>query len=104
VVRIASIVGGSRWRQVFCTVLLSTIILVALHSHVCADPLTDQPLNGGHHCLVCIAAHLPSATSNVMAVPLPPSSCHVAVASTDSVLHRETQIAFSLYMRPPPLA
>lgn len=100
----ASIIGGSRWRQVFCTVLLSTIVLVALHSHVCADPLGDQPLNGGHHCLLCIAAHLPSAMSHVSVVPVPPRASHVAIVSTSARVKHESEIAFSLYMRPPPTA
>ncbi len=100
----ASIIEGSRWRQVFCTVLLSTIVLVALHSHVCADPLTDQPLNGGHHCLLCIAAHLPSAMSQAAVVPAPPRACHVAIASANAGVNHESEIAFSLYMRPPPSA
>ena len=98
----ASIIGGSRWRQVFCTVLLCTIVLVALHSHVCADPLTDQPLNGGHHCLRCVAAHLPSTMSNVAVVPLPPPTSHVAVVAPTSASKHDSEIAFSLYMRPPP--
>ena len=95
-------IGASRWRQVFCVVLLSAIVLVALHSHAWTDPLDEQPLNGGHHCLLCIAAHLPSATSNAAIAPLPPGYCTIAVASLDPNAQREAQLAFSLYMRPPP--
>ena len=98
----ALMIGASRWRQVFCVVLLSAIVLVALHSHSSIDPLDEQPLSGGHHCLLCIAAHLPSATSNTAIAPLPPASRILALASLDPHANREAQLAFSLYMRPPP--
>lgn len=98
----ASMIGASRWRQIFSTVLLSAIVLVALHSHSSIDPLDEQPLTGGHHCLLCIAAHLPSAVSNAAVTPLPPVVSPIAVIATNIAIKRETKIAFSLYMRPPP--
>jgi hypothetical protein len=98
----ATIIGASRWRQVFCVVLLSAIVLVALHRHSSIDPFDEQTPSGGHHCLLCIAAHQPSATSNTAIAPLPPGSRTIAVASINPHANREAQLAFSLYMRPPP--
>lgn len=95
-------IGASRWRQILCTVLLCTIVLVALHSHSSIDPFDEQPLSGGHHCLRCIAAHLPSAMSHAAVAPLPPAASSITQTATDTEARRETQIAFSLYMRPPP--
>ena len=96
-------IGASRWRQVFCAVLLSAIVLVALHSHSYIDPFDEQPMSGGHHCLLCIAAHLPSAMSSASIAPLLPVASSVALSATDSQVRPEAEIAFSLYMRPPPL-
>jgi hypothetical protein len=98
----ASMIGASRWRQILCTVLLCTMVLVALHSHSSIDPFDEQPLSGGHHCLLCIAAHLPSAMSNAAVAPLPPAASSIALTALHMEVKRETQIAFSLYMRPPP--
>jgi hypothetical protein len=90
------------WRRVFCAVVLSAIVLIALHSHAYVDPLDDQPINGGHHCLLCIAAHLPQAVSAGTPTPVPPGASAVTLSFTKMVATREPQIAFSLYMRPPP--
>jgi hypothetical protein len=100
--RMASIIGANRWRQILCTVLLCTIVLVALHSHSFIDPFDKQPISGRHHCLLCIAAHLPSAMSHVATAPLQPAATPVAQSTTDAEVTREPRIAFSLYMRPPP--
>lgn len=98
----ASMIGASRWRQLFCTVLLCAIALVAFHSHSASDPFDEQPMSGGHHCLLCVAAHLPSAMSTTTVVPVPPAAGSIALTLTDSEQRREAQITFSLYMRPPP--
>ena len=100
----ASMIGASRWRQVFCAVLLSAIVLVALHSHSYIDPLDEQPMSGGHHCLLCMTAHLPSALSSATFVPLPPAATSIAMTASDNEVKRDVQITFSLYMRPPPTA
>jgi hypothetical protein len=90
------------WRRIFCALVLSTIVLIALHSHAFLDPLDDQPINGGHHCLLCIAAHLPQAVSSSAEIPLLPNSSAVLLASSELGTPHEAQLAFSLYMRPPP--
>lgn len=90
------------WRRLFCALVLSAIVLIALHSHALLDPLDDQPINDGHHCLLCIAAHLPQAVSSRTQLPLLPSSFSILHASSEIHASHEAQLAFSLYMRPPP--
>ena len=90
------------WRKVFCTLVLSAIVLIALHTHASIDPLDDQPLNGGHHCLLCIAAHLPQAVSSGTVTPVPPTAAADTLSFAAAESAREPQLAFSLYMRPPP--
>lgn len=94
--------GG--WRKVFCALVLSAIVLIALHTHASIDPLDDQPLNGGHHCLLCITAHLPQAVNSGNPVVVPPVASTVTLAAVQMDQAREPQVAFSLYMRPPPAA
>lgn len=91
------------WRRIFCALVLSAIVLIALHSHAVLDPLDEQPINGGHHCLLCIAAHLPQAVSSTAQILLLPSSSAVLLTSSKTDVPHETQLAFSLYMRPPPV-
>ena len=90
------------WRRVFCTLVLSAIVLIALHSHAFLDPLDDQPINGGHHCLLCIAAHLPQAVSSSAPLPVPPTIVAMTLVSSGASLSPDAKLAFSLYMRPPP--
>lgn len=82
--------------------MLSAIVLIALHSHALLDPLDDHPISGGHHCLLCIAAHLPQAVSSNAQVLLLPNSSAVLLASGESDTAHEARLSFSLYMRPPP--
>ena len=92
------------WRRVFCALILSAIVLIALHSHAFLDPLDDQPINSGHHCMLCIAAHLPQAVSTSAPLPIPPSSMAMTPTSPGARLAPNAELAFSLYMRPPPTA
>lgn len=92
--------GG--WRKVFCALVLSAIVLIALHTHASFDPLDDQPLASGHHCLLCITAHLPQAVSSGTVAPLPPSTAADTLSLATMESAREPKLAFSLYMRPPP--
>lgn len=102
VTRTVSTMVRTRWRKIFCAVVLSAIVLVALHSHAYLDPLDEQPINGGHHCLLCITAHLPQAVSPGVSMPVPPAASSIALAFAKPDVTRESQLAFSLYMRPPP--
>ncbi len=93
-------VGG--WQKVFCVLVVSAIVLIALHTHASIDPLDDQPLNGGHHCLLCITAHLPQAVNSGTPLIVPPVTSTVTLAAAEMDVARELQVSFSLYMRPPP--
>ena len=90
------------WRKVFCALVVSAIVLIALHTHASIDPLDDQPLNGGHHCLLCITAHLPRAVNSPTPLVAPPVRSTVTLAASKLDAAREPQVSFSLYMRPPP--
>jgi hypothetical protein len=98
----ATMIGATRLRKISCALLLCGIVLVAMHSHATIDPLESQPISDGHHCQLCIAAHLPQVVSAAAAVLAPPGPSAVAPVIVELDAMGEPQLAFSLYMRPPP--
>ncbi len=85
-----------------CLLLLCVLSIDALHVH---DPLAAAaaPSGNPHHCVLCMAAHLPLALSPSAIAPTP--SCRQSdIALPADTYAYESLAGFPLYMRPPPLA
>jgi hypothetical protein len=72
----------------------------AIHVHRSVGPLEGVPLSS-HHCLLCVAAHLPVTISASPAAPLPRFSCAVPLPP-EQIGSYESAITLTLYTRPPP--
>jgi len=72
----------------------------AIHVHRSVGPLEGAPLSS-HHCLLCVAAHLPVTISASPAAPLPRISCAVPLPP-EQIGSYESAITLALYTRPPP--
>jgi hypothetical protein len=85
---------------VVCLLLLGLSSYDAIHVHRSVGPLEDAPL-APHHCLLCLAAHLPLTVNARPAAPV------IAVARRttlvfDQLGSYESASTFPLYTRPPP--
>lgn len=87
---------------VLCLLLMCVSSYDAIHVHRSVGPLESAPL-APHHCLLCLAAHLPVTISAGPAVPLPRFTC-AAPLPPEQARSYESTATFSFYIRPPPQA
>ena len=83
-----------------CLLLLGLSSYDAIHVHRSVGPLENAPLSP-HHCLLCLAAHLPLAVSASPAAPMLPVARATALVPKQ-VGRYESATSFPLYTRPPP--
>ncbi|MGI9102593.1 MAG: hypothetical protein ACR2IF_09140 [Terriglobales bacterium] len=90
----------ARWKAVLCLLLLCVLSIDALHVH---DPLATAgaPAGNPHHCVLCMAAHLPLAASPIAIVP-GPSRRQSGITLPIRMYAYQSLAGFQLYMRPPP--
>ncbi len=91
-----------RWKAVLCLLLLCVLSIDALHVH---DPFASAgaPSGNPHHCVLCMAAHLPLAVSPSTDAPIPQYR-RLSSLPPAAAYDYESLVGFSLYMRPPPAA
>ena len=86
---------------VLCLLLMCVSGYDAIHVHRSVGPLDNAPL-ATHHCLLCLAAHLPVTISAGPATPIPRFTC-AAPLPPEQVGSYESAAMLVLYIRPPPL-
>ena len=83
-----------------CLLLLCIISIEALHVH---DSLRPLLLTSSHHCVLCMAAHLPLAVCPDTVAPVP--RFRQTLGAVVLEVHRyESRAGSSLFTRPPPVA
>ena len=87
---------------VLCLLLMCLTSYDAIHIHRSVGPLESAPLTP-HHCLLCLAAHLPVTISAGPVAPLPRFTC-AAPLPPEQARSYESAATFPLYTRPPPQA
>ena len=87
---------------VLCLLLTCVIVLGAIHLHPSVGPLESAPL-APHHCLLCLAAHLPVTISLGPVDPLPRLAC-AGLLPLEAAVSYESAATLALYIRPPPQA
>jgi hypothetical protein len=85
---------------VVCLLLLGLSSYDAIHVHRSVGPLENAPL-APHHCLLCLAAHLPLTVSASPAAPMLPE-VQAAALVPEQVRCYESASRLPLYTRPPP--
>jgi hypothetical protein len=83
-----------------CLLLMCVSSYDAIHVHRSVGPLESAPLTP-HHCLLCLAAHLPVTISAGPATPIPRFTC-AAPLPPERVASYESAATLVLYTRPPP--
>jgi hypothetical protein len=83
-----------------CLLLMGLSSYDAIHVHRSIGPLEGAPLTS-HHCLLCLAAHVPATISTGPAAPLPRISC-TAPLPLEQLGSYESAGILALYTRPPP--
>ena len=83
-----------------CLLLMCVSSYDAIHVHSSVGPLESAPL-APHHCLLCLAAHLPVAISAGPATPIPRFTC-AAPLPPEQVASYESAATLVPYTRPPP--
>ena len=85
---------------VVCLLLMCVSSYDAIHLHRSVGPLESAPL-ATHHCLLCLAAHLPVTISAGPATPIPRFTC-AAPLPPEQVGSYESAATLVPYTRPPP--
>jgi hypothetical protein len=89
-----------RFAAVVCLLLMCVSSYDAIHVHRSVGPLESAPLTP-HHCLLCLAAHLPVTISAGPATPIPRFTC-AAPLPPEQVASYESAATLVPYTRPPP--
>ena len=85
-----------------CLILLLVSGYDAIHVHNLVGPLEDAPV-APHHCLLCLAAHMPLSIQAGPAAPVFAFSRSLAQIPGKPGGY-ESAATFPLYIRPPPQA
>jgi hypothetical protein len=85
---------------VVCLLLLGLSSYDAIHLHHSVGPLENAPL-APHHCLLCLAAHLPLSIHASPATPMI-AVARAAALVCDQLGSYESASTYPLYTRPPP--
>jgi hypothetical protein len=85
---------------IVCLLLMCVGGYDAIHVHRSVGPLESAPLST-HHCLLCLAAHLPVTISAGPATPIPRFTC-AAPLPPEQVASYESAATLVPYTRPPP--
>ena len=85
---------------VVCLLLMCVSSYDAIHVHRSVGPLESAPLTP-HHCLLCLAAHLPVTISADPATPISRFNC-AAPLPPEQVGSYESAATLVPYTRPPP--
>jgi len=91
-----------RVAAVLCLLLVGVISYSAIHVHGSAASLEETPL-APHHCLLCVAAHLPLSIHAGPSLTIVNSPRPAAVAAENPGSY-ESSIKFPFCTRPPPQA
>ena len=83
-----------------CLLLMGLSSYDAIHVHRSIGPLESAPLTS-HHCLLCLAAHVPATISASPAAFLPGVTCAMPLP-LDKPGSYESAGILALYTRPPP--
>lgn len=89
-----------KFAAVLCLLLLCLSSYDAIHVHRTVGPLENAPL-GPHHCLLCLAAHLPLSLNAGPAAPMVSVACPAALVPDQPGCY-ESASTLPLYTRPPP--
>jgi hypothetical protein len=85
---------------VVCLLLLALSSYDSVHVHRSVGPLENAPL-APHHCLLCLAAHLPLTMNASPTAPMLPVA-RAAALVPEQVACYESASRLPLYIRPPP--
>lgn len=83
-----------------CLLLMGLSSYDAIHIHRSVGPAESAPLTS-HHCLLCLAAHVPAAVSASPAAALLSISCMTQLPPEQADSY-ESAGMLPLYTRPPP--
>ena len=89
-----------KFAAVVCLLLMCVSSYDALHVHGSVNPLESAP-QAPHHCLLCLAAHLPVTIIAVAAVPIPRFTCATTLPPENAGSY-ESAAMLTCYTRPPP--